>query len=482
MKKIFTILFLALVISGQVFTHSGKPKYHVIIDTDGAVDDMRALSMFLAGNDIRVLAITCSQGTLLPDSVFVKVRSLLSAFHHEGIRVGIGESTDFELPAWEPFARNIRWGNPIPARNPDFTIPSVNLLNRVLADYEEKITLIALGSLKTYADWLRSNPEIARKIERVIWYNNHDIKEGFNYRISPESFEFIKNCNIPLEIVANNSDDLLINESYLGMIGNANSVYARQISRVCWQAGAAGMTNRKHMHLWDDLVPLYLTVSILFETGTENGVKYVSVDNSIPADFIHEATGKLLISSTATNNRVFNAFPADTRLYLPAYAEILNATIENYGLEEWKAICLTNEVHGHTGIYSIIGAKTGIRAMEYFNVGVNNLKAITFAGNEPPLSCFNDGIQISTGATIGQGLITVSDSISKIPSAIFEFNHQKIHISLKPEIAERMQQEIRYGVRTHGNLTENYWRYIEDLAITYWSDFNRQDIFTIKEI
>jgi hypothetical protein len=31
---------------------------------------MRAISMLLAGNDIRVLAITCSQGTLTPISCF----------------------------------------------------------------------------------------------------------------------------------------------------------------------------------------------------------------------------------------------------------------------------------------------------------------------------------------------------------------------------------------------------------------------------
>jgi len=84
---------------------------------------------------------------------------------------------------------------------------------------------------------------------------------------------------------------------------------------------------------------------------------------------------------------------------------MLNKTIGKFGLVEWKAISMTNEIHGHTGIYSIIGAKMGIRAMEYFNVGVNNLEEVTtFAGNNSPLSCFNDGVQISTGATIGQVL------------------------------------------------------------------------------
>ena len=143
---------------------------------------------------------------------------------------------------------------------------------------------------------------------------------------------------------------------------------------------------------------------------------------------------------------------------------------------------MTNEIHGHTGIYSIIGAKMGIRAIEYFNVGVNNLNVITFAGNTPPLSCFNDGLQISSGATIGQGLITVSDSISSTPLVIFEFNKQKVRISLKQEFAEKMQNEIAYGVSNYGLLSDTYWLYIERLAIDYWEAFDRHEIFLIERL
>ena len=152
--------------------HSGKPKYHVIVDTDGAIDDMRAISMLLSGNDIRVLAISCSQGTLLPDEVYTKVRDLLSAFHHEGIPVGTGEKTDFELPDWAPFARNIRWGNTVQGEDQDPKKNSIEVLNRAIDNYRSKVTLIALGSLKTYADWLKANKNAAEKIEKIIWYNS----------------------------------------------------------------------------------------------------------------------------------------------------------------------------------------------------------------------------------------------------------------------------------------------------------------------
>lgn len=481
-KRIIGSLILSALLCGNAFAHSGKPKFHVIIDTDGAIDDMRAISMLLSGNDIRVLAVTCSQGTLLPETVFVKVNSLLSAFHHEGIPVGISEEINFELPAWTSFAQDIRWANEINIQNLSPNRKSIELLSNTIENYQNKVTLIALGSLKTYANWLKANRNVAEKIERIIWYNNHNIKDGFNYKVSPESYDYIKQSGILLDVVASNTDDLIVNQDYLNHIHSANSIYASQINDMHSKASVVEKINDKHLHLWDDIVPLYLTVPILFDIETKHNIKFASINQQMPPGFVYETIGKLLISATTTNNRVFTTFPIDTALYKPEYAKMLNETIEEFGLVEWKAISMTNEIHGHTGIYSIIGAKMGIRAMEYFNVGVNNLEVITFAGNNPPLSCFNDGVQISTGATIGQGLITISDSISNIPSAIFEFNYQKVNIALKPEIAQQMRNEIDYGITNYGLLSDKYWLYIEELAIKYWAEFDRQAIFVIEKM
>jgi len=480
MKRLTVLVLLFTLIGVQLSAHSGKPKYNVIIDTDGAIDDMRAISMLLSSNDIRVLAITCSQGTLIPGTVFKKINSLLSAFHHEGIPVGISHETDFKLPEWSGFVESISWGKPVNTQYQNFNRNSIDVLNSVVENYPEKLTLIALGSLKTYADWLESDPDISRKIKQIIWYNNHDIKAGFNYQVSPDSYKFIINSDVQLEMVANISDDMIVDRAYLNEIQNANSLYAEQINFVLSQDAVAEKIDRGIMYLWDDIVPLYLEVPLLFDIETKDGIKYASIMKQISPELIYELIGRLLVSATAANNRVFSSFPVDTTLYLSEYAKMVNPTIEKYGLIEWKAITLTNEIHGHTGIYSIIGAKMGIRAIEYFNVGVNNMQVVTFAGEEPPLSCFNDGIQISTGSTIGQGLIKISDSVSIVPTAIFEFNNQKVKISLKPEIAEQISNEIKFGVENYGLLTDRYWLYIEYLAINYWKDCDRMEIFMIE--
>ncbi len=476
-KHIFTILFLVL--SLNIFAHSGKPKYHVIIDTDGAIDDMRAITILLANNDVRVLGITCSQGSLLPQEVYGKVTSLMSAFYCEGIPVGLSSQTDFELPAWYDFAKNVNWNSQFQsdAKN---AIKSDYLLENITKNYKSKITLIALGSLKTYADWIRKNPQIAEKIDRIIWYNNHEIKKGFNYKASPESYEFIKNSGILLEIVA--ISDKPVNMLYISELKKYNSIYSKQIIDVHSQKIVEKKIMEKHLKFFDDFVSMYLTMPLFFSKKQQENTNFIYFDKSIPDIFLYQTIGDLLLSATQANNRVFISFPTDTTLYLPDYAKILSSTVEKYGLIEWKAVAMTNEVHGHSGIYSIMGAKMGVRAMEYFNVGVNNMFVTTFVGHKPPLSCFNDGVQISTGATVGQGLIAVSDSISKIPSAIFEFNGKKVHISLKKEIAEQMQNAIKTGIKTHGLLTDKYWLYIEKLAIKYWAEYDRHDIFVITEL
>jgi pyrimidine-specific ribonucleoside hydrolase len=462
---------------GQIFAHSGNPKYHVIIDTDGAADDMRAVTMFLSGNDIRVLGITCSQGNLKPGTVRFKVRALLSAFHHEGIPTAAAEAFDFPLPAWAAFARQIDWGNSVDELPEHNEQTASELLTDLSKNYKEKITLIALGSLKTYAEWLKKEPESAQKIQRIIWYNAHDVEKGFNYKISPESFHYIKKTGISLEIVENRSKNLLVNNTFLKHLKQCPAIYAEQIASVHTNKLVQKKIKKEHLHLWDDLVPLYMSLPILFETKQADGLRLVELNPGLSPELVYEVICDLLISATTANNRVFETFPLDTALYKPAYAKILESTTQAYGLIEWKAISLTNEIHGHTGIYSIIGAKMGIRAMEYFNVGVNNLEVLSFAGYRPPLSCFNDGLQISSGATIGQGLITVSDSVSQIPSAVFSFNGRTVSISLKQNIAHEMQEQIQYGVKTYGLLTDSYWAYIERLALEYWQKYDRHEIF-----
>ena len=78
-------------------------------------------------------------------------------------------------------------------------------------------------------------------------------------------------------------------------------------------------------------------------------------------------------------------FPTDARLFRDDIALQVEKIIAAYGLEEWKACFLTNELHRHLGIYSLVGAKMGIRAREILEAPFDTLKVVSFAGRKPPL-------------------------------------------------------------------------------------------------
>ena len=138
---------------------------------------------------------------------------------------------------------------------------------------------------------------------------------------------------------------------------------------------------------------------------------------------------------------------------------------------------LTNELHGHLGIYATIGVKMGIRAREYFNIGVDDILVTTYAGHNPPISCMNDGLQVGTGASVGHGLITVAENVTPRPEARCTFKNKTVRLVLKPGYADRIRRDVKRGIELYGNLTE------PDLAIragpgaAILADFDRHEIF-----
>lgn len=178
----------------------------------------------------------------------------------------------------------------------------------------------------------------------------------------------------------------------------------------------------------------------------------------------------------------------------PAIEAMAERTIARWGKEEWRAVILTNEIHGHIGIYSTIGAKMGIYALELLSRLCNKaeeLKVLSFAGSRPPVSCFNDGLQISTGATLGHGAIEIAKSSAESKEhadarveAIFRFRaicgteakEMQLRVWLKEELRQQIAGDIANAVKQYGH-TPDYWLQVRRLALDYWQQWNRAEIF-----
>lgn len=181
-------------------------------------------------------------------------------------------------------------------------------------------------------------------------------------------------------------------------------------------------------------------------------------------------------------NGALRSFALPAEVYVEDVRQIMADTIQLYGEDEWRKVVLTNELHGHLGIYSTLGAKMGCFALEHLREALGaepeEPRVLSFAGTTPPVSCLNDGIQVSTGATVGHGLIAISEEEEKRVEAIFSQGDVSLHIRLKTSYQTKISEDIRAGVRRYAH-TPAYWQYIRSLAICYWRDWNRAHIFEI---
>ncbi len=222
---------------------------------------------------------------------------------------------------------------------------------------------------------------------------------------------------------------------------------------------------------------LYLHYPQLF---VENQKTRILTLQSEKTEEVIEGTLKIISGETVERNQVIKRFPAEPSFYFPDIEPSVAAIIEKYGRDEWASGVLANELHRHLGVYAIVGVKMGIRAREYFNTGVDEFSAVSHAGSIPPLSCLNDGVQVSTGATPGHGLLTVVNDTPATPSVEFTYMNRKIKLTLKPELEKMISSELKEINYVNGLDSDIYWELVRKNSIRYWLNLDRHEIFNIE--
>jgi inosine-uridine nucleoside N-ribohydrolase len=469
------ILFLSMIIVfvNIGFAHPWKPDHFVIIDTDCGFDDFRALNMLLASSSVRVLAIITSNGVLTASQGYEKVNNMLQGYHHNGILLAMNQmKTSFRNDCIH--ANNFNWGQG--HKLPGKMAGHIETIREVLKNSREKITFINLGNLNTFTSAIAEIPELKNRLTRTLWAcNQQNIKTCFNYTSDPNAFETAKKQSIVIEYI----DGSIPKYSYNGLLQEdigSSGIYAKHFFRSLNQ-NASPFAKA----CYDETLVLYLHKPELFETNKpDNHSVQVYAKASSNSKEINMLFKQILEGQTSNQNQVFSRFPLDTAYYTDEIQEIMPYCIENYGRTEWVSCVLANEMHRHLGIYAVIGTKMGIRAREYFGAGVDEIFVISHAGLTPPFSCMNDGLQISTGATIGHGTIRLEADSLKLPKADFIYMNRKITLKLKDEYRKRVESEIRNLVALYGLDNNLYWDLVRKNAIDYWKYWSRHEIFDIE--
>lgn len=475
---VFIILFFCF-----FFYASANDKTKIIIDTDGGADDLRAICLILSSNKFEVDAITTSDGVLSPETGLKKVRNLLCTLNHEGIPTAKGRKTIFDPCFCRKINEKIIWGDSCELCSTNFPSSS-ELISRILNETSGTVIFFAMSSLTNLNDALLLNPENKVKISKIIWYNESPLlSSGFNYESDTAAALNILKLTIPIMLVQNKDNSpVTFNEYFLNLYKQSDNIAATNVYRALSAPDVLSVIKSGHFKLWDELLPIYFFYPELF-TEKKSGqlITEVQLLSNIKQQKIGECINKLL-TPESEQNIVFSKFPMASGMFTADFKRYSDSILKKYGEREFRAGVLANELHGHLGVYAIIGVKMGIRALDYFHCDIDELEVVSYAGNTPPISCMNDGIQVSTSATLGHGLITIKKTETGNVMATFYHENTGITISLKKEIAGQIQNNFKTIIAKNGLFTDEYWLQIRLLAIKYWLEFDRNKIFDINII
>jgi pyrimidine-specific ribonucleoside hydrolase len=234
----------------------GNVRYKIIIDTDGAADDLRAICMLLAHSETEVLALTSSEGALMPADASVKALSLLHSFQRGNIPVGTGRNLNIAPPMWRRQSEQIEWGDSSRVAPPQKS--AKDLITEILEAETGKVTFICLGAFTNLSDALKAKPTLCERIDRVLWYGHTELRLGSNYDTDKESAEWIFQSGMNIDVISGVERTFAINNSYISRLASADTPYANKIVKTHREGVLVPVVASEHMKAWDDLVALYL--------------------------------------------------------------------------------------------------------------------------------------------------------------------------------------------------------------------------------
>ena len=472
-----------LLVPGFVFCHTQK--IPLVVDTDMALDDVRALILLFNSDLADIRLIISADGALSPAQGYRNLGQLLDRVNRQDIRLVAGIDLKQTPPPWSKYSQELF--NTVPGEGDTpgdiaALTPAVTAVGEVLSSAPTPVVYLCLGPLTNLAQTLRAIPQAKGNISRVIYYGTPpDVSQpDWNSTRDIDAARSVFASGLPIYAFSTPEGNLLpFDTAFLEKIALIDFPAARLLVEIHRRPILAEPFSRSHFRVWDEMTVIYLNRPELF---TFQGLKgHVFTLTGLDAPGVLHLYLAMLGSSPhqdplKSEPVVLSSFPVKPGFYAPDLRPLVGQIIEKYGLEEWKACVLTNELHRHLGAYNVIGAKMGIRAREILGAPMDSLRVTSMAGNQPPQSCLNDGLQVSTGASLGRGSIEISSPGSE-PAAIFYYQQKAVQLRLKPEVVDRIKASIQGAIKEFGDLTPAYFARIRELSIRSWLELDRRQIF-----
>ncbi len=95
------------------------------------------------------------------------------------------------------------------------------------------------------------------------------------------------------------------------------------------------------------------------------------------------------------------------------------------------------EFHGHLGPFLVLGVKAGLLANFLLGKDCFKTTAVVMTDPSPPSSCFVDGVQFTTGCTMGKRNIKLKKG--KDLNVLFQKEGRKLRLKLKKEVLDSIK-------------------------------------------
>lgn len=220
------------------------PPKRIIIDTDPGVDDALTFLLALASPEIKLEALTTTQGNVTLEKATRNALSVLELAQASHIPVAAGSV----LPLVEPLRASAYVhgesgiGNsklPEPKTNPVQTHAVDYLIKRVLAEPNE-ISIFPIGPLTNIAMAIRKEPKFAKAVEELVIMGGA-IQEGgnmtplaeFNIFVDPHAAHIVFHAGIPITLIPLDvTHQCLLKQEHVDRLMKINSPISRFVRDV----------------------------------------------------------------------------------------------------------------------------------------------------------------------------------------------------------------------------------------------------------
>jgi pyrimidine-specific ribonucleoside hydrolase len=186
----------------------------IVIDTDPGVDDAVAIMLALASPEVELKAVTTVFGNVALDATTANAGRLLALCERADIPIAAGAARPLVHPQRE-LAAQWHGSDGLGGRATALPTPAVpdsrtaiQMLADVLRVSDRPVTLVPIGPLTNIALLLAVHPELAPRIERIVWMggslgagNTTGVAE-FNAHCDPEAtHRVLTQADVPVTMV-----------------------------------------------------------------------------------------------------------------------------------------------------------------------------------------------------------------------------------------------------------------------------------------